>query len=65
LSALAIAWTLAHPAVDVALVGARQAAQIEASVGAAALAPDDIALAEIEAIMDGAVPVGGPTPESV
>ena len=64
-SALAIAWALAHPAVDVALVGARQAAHIEASVGAAELALDDVALAEIDAIMDGAVPVGGPTPESV
>ena len=64
-SALAIAWTLANPAVDVAIVGARHAAYIEASVGAAnvRLSTDD--LAEIDAIMDGAVPVGGPTPESV
>jgi aryl-alcohol dehydrogenase-like predicted oxidoreductase len=64
-SALAIAWTLAHPAVDVAIVGARRAAHIEDSVGAADLPLGDADLAEIEAIMDGGVAVGGPSPESV
>jgi aryl-alcohol dehydrogenase-like predicted oxidoreductase len=64
-SALAIAWTLAHPAVDVAIVGARRATHIEDSVGAATLRLGDADLAEINAIMDGAVIVGGPTPESV
>jgi aryl-alcohol dehydrogenase-like predicted oxidoreductase len=64
-SALAIAWTLSHPAVDVAIVGARHAAHIEDSVGAAALWLADVDLAEIDAIMDGTVAVGGPTPESV
>jgi aryl-alcohol dehydrogenase-like predicted oxidoreductase len=64
-SALAIAWTLAHPAVDVAIVGARRAAHIEDSVGAAELWLADVDLAEIDAIMDGTVGVGGPTPESV
>jgi aryl-alcohol dehydrogenase-like predicted oxidoreductase len=64
-SALAIAWTLAHPAVDVAIVGARRAAHIEESVGAADLRLAEIDLAEIDAIMDGAVTTGGPSPESV
>jgi aryl-alcohol dehydrogenase-like predicted oxidoreductase len=64
-SALAIAWTPAHPTVDVAIVGARRAAHIEDSVGAAVLALDALDLAEIDAIMDGAVPVGGPSPETV
>jgi aryl-alcohol dehydrogenase-like predicted oxidoreductase len=64
-SALAIAWTLAHPAVDVAIVGARHAAHIEDSVSAAQLRLCDVDLAEIDAIMDDAVMVGGPTPESV
>jgi aryl-alcohol dehydrogenase-like predicted oxidoreductase len=64
-SALAIAWTLAHPAVHVAIVGARHAAHIEDSVGAANLRLGEADLAEIDAIMDGAVAVGGPTPESV
>ena len=64
-SALAIAWTLAHPAVDVAIVGARHAAHVEDSVGAGALRLGDADLAEINAIMAGAIIVGGPTPESV
>jgi aryl-alcohol dehydrogenase-like predicted oxidoreductase len=64
-SALAIAWALAHPAVDVAIVGARRADHIEESIGAADLRLDDNDLAVIEAIMHGAVGVGGPTPESV
>jgi aryl-alcohol dehydrogenase-like predicted oxidoreductase len=63
-SQLAIAWTLAHPAVDVAIVGARRPAHIEDSVGAAdvELAPED--LAEIDRIMAGAVTVAGPSPET-
>jgi aryl-alcohol dehydrogenase-like predicted oxidoreductase len=64
-SALAIAWTLAHPAVDVAIVGARSAGHIEDSVSAASLQLEDVDLDEIDVIMEGAVPVGGPTPESV
>jgi aryl-alcohol dehydrogenase-like predicted oxidoreductase len=64
-SQLAIAWTLAHPAVDVAIVGARRAAHIEHSVGAAALELSADDLAEIERIMAGAVTVAGPSPESV
>jgi len=64
-SALAIAWTLAHPAVDVAIVGARHSVHIEESVGAAALRLGDGDLAAIDAIMDGAMAVGGPSPESV
>ena len=64
-SALAIAWTLAHPAVDAAIVGARHAAHIEDSVGAAELRLGDADLAEINAMLDGAVTVGGPSPESV
>ena len=64
-SALAIAWTLAHPAVDVAIVGARRADHIEDSVGAAALWLAEVDLDEIDAIMHGTVGVGGPTPESV
>lgn len=62
---VAIAWTLAHPAVDVAIVGSRQAAHIEQSLGALAVELEDEELAEIERIMTGTVPVGGPSPESV
>ncbi len=60
---LAIAWTLANPAVDVAIVGARRPDQIEGSAPASdiELSRDD--LEEIERIMQGAVAVGGPSPE--
>ena len=62
---LAIAWTLANPAVDVAIVGARTALQIEQTARAAELhlAPRDFE--DIEHIMREAVAVGGPSPESV
>ena len=64
-SQLAIAWTLAHPAVEVAIVGARRATHIEDSVGAAHFELSEDDLAEIDRIMDGAVTVAGPSPESV
>jgi aryl-alcohol dehydrogenase-like predicted oxidoreductase len=63
-SQLAIAWTLAHPAVEVAIVGARRATHIEDSVGAADFELSDEDLAEIDHIMAGAVTVAGPSPES-
>jgi aryl-alcohol dehydrogenase-like predicted oxidoreductase len=63
-SQLAIAWTLAHPAVEVAIVGARRATHIEDSVGAADFELSDDDLAEIDRIMAGAVAVAGPSPES-
>jgi aryl-alcohol dehydrogenase-like predicted oxidoreductase len=62
---LAIAWTLANPAVQVAIVGARSPEHIEASIGAAELDLDAEDLARIEEIMSGAVAVAGPSPESV
>jgi aryl-alcohol dehydrogenase-like predicted oxidoreductase len=62
-SQLAIAWTLANPAVHVAIVGSRSQEHIAESLGAAeiTLTPDD--LAEIDGILEGAVPVIGPSPE--
>jgi len=62
---LAIAWTLANPAVHVAIVGARTPAQLSATAPAAEarLTADD--LARIEEITRDEVPVGGPSPESV
>jgi aryl-alcohol dehydrogenase-like predicted oxidoreductase len=64
-SQLAIAWTLAHPAVEVAIVGTRRAAHIEDSVRAAGFGLSDGDLEEIDRIMAGAVTVAGPSPESV
>jgi aryl-alcohol dehydrogenase-like predicted oxidoreductase len=62
---LAIAWTLANPAVDVAIVGARSPEQIRqtAPAGDLRLSPED--LAHIELILSGEVAVGGPAPEAM
>jgi aryl-alcohol dehydrogenase-like predicted oxidoreductase len=62
---LAIAWTLANPAVDVAIVGARTPTQIEQTAPAAEINLGTADLAEIEHIMSGALAVGGPAPETV
>jgi aryl-alcohol dehydrogenase-like predicted oxidoreductase len=60
---LAIAWTLANPAVHVAIVGARSARHIEEAVAAANVRLGDDDLEQIERIMAGAVSMAGPTPE--
>jgi aryl-alcohol dehydrogenase-like predicted oxidoreductase len=62
---LAIAWTLANPAVDVAIVGARTPEQISATAPAAGVALSAQDLARIDEITRQEVPVGGPSPESV
>jgi aryl-alcohol dehydrogenase-like predicted oxidoreductase len=61
ISQLAVAWVLAHPAVQVAVVGARTPARLAESVGALDLTLSQGDLAEIDHIMASAVPVGGPT----
>ena len=63
LSRLAIAWTLANPAVNVAIVGTRSRAHIEDSVAAASLTLSDADLERIDQIMRAAVPIAGPSPE--
>jgi aryl-alcohol dehydrogenase-like predicted oxidoreductase len=62
-SQLAIAWTLANPAVHVSIVGSRSQKHVEESLGGVdiELSPDD--LAEIDRILDGAVQILGPSPE--
>ena len=62
---LAIAWTLANPAVDVAIVGARSPEQIRETAPAAdvQLTPDDVA--QIDQILRADVAVGGPAPEAM
>jgi aryl-alcohol dehydrogenase-like predicted oxidoreductase len=60
---LAVAWTLANPAVDVAIVGARRVDQIEGTHRAAELELSEEDLREIDRIIRRAVPVDGPTPE--
>ncbi len=62
---LAIAWALANPAVDVAIVGARNAEQIRQTARGAdlRLTPED--LAQIELMLRAEVAVGGPAPEAM
>ncbi|MFD9667876.1 aldo/keto reductase [Rhodococcus sp. NPDC059968] len=64
-SQLAIAWTLANPAVHVAIVGARQAAHVQDSLGATEVWLSATDLAEIDTIMAPATPVAGPSPEGM
>jgi aryl-alcohol dehydrogenase-like predicted oxidoreductase len=62
---LSIAWVLAHPAVDVAIVGARSSAHIAEAVHAADVGGGPELRARVEEVVGEVVPVGGPTPESV
>ena len=61
---LAVAWVLAHRAVQVAIV-ARTPHHLQESVGALDLALSRDDLAETDSIMAAAVPLGGPSPEGM
>ena len=62
---LAVAWTLANPAVQVAIVGARRPSQLDGTAPAAEIRLSVAALAEIDQVLTGAVPVWGPHPEGM
>lgn len=62
---LAVAWTLAHPAVQAAIVGARRPLHLEGTAGAADVILSQADLDRIAAIMQDAAPVHGPTPEGM
>jgi aryl-alcohol dehydrogenase-like predicted oxidoreductase len=62
---LAVAWTLAHPAVDVVIVGARTPDHVPDNIAAADVKLEEEDLWEIDRIMTSAVPVHGPAPEVV
>jgi aryl-alcohol dehydrogenase-like predicted oxidoreductase len=62
---LAIAWVLANPAVDVAIVGAKRPGHIEGSAPAAKIQLSEADLEEIEGILADAERVKGATPEGV
>jgi aryl-alcohol dehydrogenase-like predicted oxidoreductase len=64
-SRLAIAWVLANPAVQVAIVGTRNPKHIDDAIAAAGLELDASALRRIEDIISDEVRVGRPSPESV
>jgi len=65
LAQLAVAWVLAHPAVQVAIVGARTPAHLAETLGSRKLTISQADLAAIDTIMAAAVPVGGPAPEGM
>jgi aryl-alcohol dehydrogenase-like predicted oxidoreductase len=65
LSQLAVAWTLADPAVHVAIVGTRDPAHVDEAVAAASISLDEDVIGRIEEIMRGAAPVAGPSPEGM
>jgi aryl-alcohol dehydrogenase-like predicted oxidoreductase len=62
---LAVAWTLAHPAVQVSIVGARHPAHLEATTAAGELELSDDDIAKVDEILVDAVPVTGPNPEGM
>ena len=64
-SRLAVAWTLANPAVDVAIVGTRNPRHIDDAIAAADLKLNGQSMRAIDEIVAVEVGVGGPTPESV
>jgi aryl-alcohol dehydrogenase-like predicted oxidoreductase len=64
-SQLAIAWTLANPAVQVAIVGTRDLGHVDDSLAAVDVSLDEADLDEIDKIMAAATPVGGPSPEGM
>jgi hypothetical protein len=65
ISQLAIAWTLANPAVHVAIVGARKANHVQDSLAAAEISLSKADLAAIDKIMASATPIAGPSPEGM
>ena len=60
---MATAWTLANPAVDVAVVGARSPKHIEEAVAAAELPLSEGDLERIDFIVADSEPIAGPFPE--
>ena len=64
-SQLAIAWTLANPAVHVTIVGTRNPRHVDDTIRAADLVLDEQAMRRIDDIVRAEVPVAGPSPETV
>lgn len=60
---LAVAWVLAHPAVDSAIVGALNPTEIADTAAGADIHLSSDEMNTIDRVMRNAVPVGGPSPE--
>jgi aryl-alcohol dehydrogenase-like predicted oxidoreductase len=65
LAQLAVAWTLSHPAVHVAIVGATRASHLDETAAAAEIALTRDDRRRIDEILSAAVPVVGPSPEGM
>jgi aryl-alcohol dehydrogenase-like predicted oxidoreductase len=65
LAQLATAWTLANSAVDVAIVGTRNADHVDEALAAAEIDLPDEIMGRIDSIMADATPVAGPSPETM
>jgi aryl-alcohol dehydrogenase-like predicted oxidoreductase len=63
LAQLAAAWTLANPAVHVAIVGTRNPSHVDETLAAAEIDLDDEVMQRIDQIMVDSTPVAGPSPE--
>lgn len=63
LGQLAVAWTLANPAVHVAIVGTRDPRHVDEAVAAAEIKLDHEVMGRIEQIMADTTAVTGPSPE--
>ncbi len=65
LAQLAVAWTLANPAIDAAIVGTRNPNHVDEAVAAADIDLNDEVMQRIEQIMVDSTPVAGPSPEAM
>lgn len=65
LAQLAAAWTLANPAVDVAIVGTRNPGHVDEALAASEIDLDDGVMRRIDEIMVDSAPVVGPSPEAM
>lgn len=64
-SRLAVAWTLANPAVQVAIIGTRSAEHVDDAVAAASLTLSDDVLRRVDEIARDVVRIAGPRPEAM
>lgn len=62
---LAVAWTLANPAVHVAIVGTRNPDHVDEALAAADVTLSASTLARIDQIVSDVTPLAGPSPETV
>jgi hypothetical protein len=62
---LAVAWTLANPAVHVAIVGTRNPDHVQEALAAADVTLSASTLARIDQIVSDVTPLAGPSPETV